>query len=65
MLAAMAHVLLHFMEEWECFVGLGKLLQRQAWLDRTPAEAQSSVITLTLLVASHLVSCALPLLCLT
>ena len=56
MLAGMAHVLLHFIEEWECYVGLGTLLQRQVWLDRTPAEVQSSIITLCRLTATYLVS---------
>ena len=60
MLAGIAHILLHFMEEWECYVGLGKLLQRQVWLDRTPVETQSSMITLSQLAASHLVRCAAP-----
>lgn len=56
MLAGIAHVLLHFMEEWECYIGIRTLLQRQVWLDRTSAEVQSSVTTLCKLTATYLVS---------
>lgn len=54
-MVGMAHVLLHFMEEWECYIGLTTLIQRQAWLDKTQQESQSSVITLCRLAATHLV----------
>ena len=55
LLPVLVHVLLHFLEEWECYVFIKKMIQRQGWLDRTVVEQTASVMTLKKLITSHLV----------
>ena len=52
-LPAVAHVLLHVLEEWECYVGLQSLVARQGWIDRNPVESTASLLTLTKLLSTH------------
>ena len=52
----LVHVLLHFLEEWECFVGIQHILQRQSWVDRNFIEKKASILTLHKLIQTHLVS---------
>ena len=54
-LPVLAHVLLHLLEEWECYVVIKKIIQRQGWLDRTVVEQTASIMTLKNLITSHLV----------
>lgn len=53
-LPIIAHLLLHFLEEWECFVGLNNLLKRQASLNKTEVENTASILTIIKLMNSHL-----------
>ncbi len=52
-LPAVAHVLLHVLEEWECYVALQSLVARQGWIDRNPVESTASLLTLTKLLSTH------------
>lgn len=56
LLPALVHVMLHFMEEYECFAAVHHLLQRRAWLDQDLREMQASIATLRALCYSHTVS---------
>ena len=55
LLPVLVHVLLHLLEEWECYVVIKKITQCQGWLDRTVVEQTASVMTLKKLITSNLV----------
>ncbi|XP_019862056.1 PREDICTED: TBC1 domain family member 24-like isoform X1 [Amphimedon queenslandica] len=55
----LSHFLLHFLEEWESYIGVHKLLQRQAWIDRNRTEEKASRLTLIKLINTHLKSSSL------
>ncbi len=56
LLPIIAHVFLHLLEEWECYVGLQCILTRQGWVDRTSVESTASLLTLSKLLFTQLVS---------
>lgn len=56
LLPPLLHVMLHFIEEYECFAALHHLLQRKAWLDQDARQVQASIATLRALAYSHIVS---------
>ncbi len=49
----LAHLMLHFIDEWEVFALLSHLLSRTAWLDQTPLQITASKHTLLSLLQSH------------
>ena len=67
LLPALTRLLLHFVEEWECYAMLDKLLCRRAWLDQSPSELAASRATFRNLCLSHEVKtlcvCAREVLC--
>lgn len=52
----LAHLMLHFIDEWEVFALLSHLLARTAWLDCSKAQCAASHSTLLQLLHSHAVS---------
>ena len=56
LLPPLLHVMLHFLEEYECFAALHHLLQRKAWLDQDVRQVQASLATLRALGYTHIVS---------
>lgn len=55
LLPILTRIFLHFMEEWETYAVLEKLLGRRAWLDQSPREVRASHATFLALCHSHAV----------
>ena len=51
----LAHLMLHFIDEWEVFALLSHLLVRTAWLDYSSTHYAASHSTLVQLLSSHAV----------
>ena len=56
LLPILAHLMLHFIDEWEVFAVLSHLMARVAWLDQCRLHTTASRLSLLSLLRSHAVS---------
>ena len=54
-------MILHFLEEWECYAVIHHMLRRRAWLDQSPQQIHASWTTFRALCNSHIVCRDTPL----
>ena len=56
LIAVLAQIMLHFLEEWQVFALLHHLMTRSAWLDLSHTHSSASHLTLVTLIHTHAVS---------